>query len=115
MAPSALSVQEARALELSAGWHALGYRERVGWLWRIALITAAAFAALVVEFEHFTPVSLLIALLAALTLWRPRIGVYFALGFTLLFENGGPDMMMEPGAYFHRSLQEKMLWRGAIF
>jgi hypothetical protein len=109
-----LSIPEARALELSAGWHALGYRERIGWLWRVALAATVVFAALVVKFEHFTPVYLLVALLTALTLWRPRIGFYFALGFTLLFENGGPDMVMEPGAYFHRSLQEKMLWRGVI-
>ena len=114
LAPTPLAVQDARALELSAAWHALGYRERTTWLWRIALAATLVFAALVVAFGHFTPVYLLVALLAALTVWRPRIGLYFAFGFTLLFENGGPDMLMEPGAYFHRSLQEKMLWRGAI-
>lgn len=114
MMSSSLAVQEARALELSAGWHARGYGERVAWLTRVALAASVLFALLVTRYEQLTPTYLLIAVLVVLTFWRPLIGLLFALGFNALFENGGPDLLMDPGAYFHRSLQTTMYWRGAI-
>src|SRR5687767_5567742 len=96
-------------------WFAAGRRVRAAWLVWAVLAAAAALAPLLLAYETLIPVYLLCAVLAALVLWRPRIGVYFAFAFVLLFEVGGPDLMMEPGAYFARGLSSTMGWQRVAF
>ena len=89
-----------RPLELSADWYAAGQRQKVAWVSGAVLIASLLGAALVVTYETYTPVYLLCAVLAAAVIWRPRIGIYFAFVWVLLFEEGGADQLMIPGKYF---------------
>src|SRR5687768_17327322 len=105
----------ARAVELSADWYALGGREKVRLALTAAVPTVLAFAALVAVHEHLTPVLLLCVVLAGLVVWRPIVGVYFSFGWIMLFEAGGPDMVMEPGRYFVQGLSSTTDWENVIF
>jgi hypothetical protein len=95
----------APAAPLTAWWFSLGERERVRLVALFGGAAALLGAGLITLYETITTVLLLCLVLAGLVVWRPRIGLYFAFGWLLLFEIGGPDLLMEPGAHFARSIQ----------
>jgi hypothetical protein len=78
--------------------------------WRLALAVATAvggslgIAWLVQRFQLIPAIALLTWLAIAAIGWWPRVGLCVAFTLVLLFEAGGPDPLMLPGAYFNGGL-----------
>lgn len=70
----------------------------------VAIVGSLAVAALVLLTQALSIVALLVWAVLLAIAWRPRIGLYVAFGLILLFEAGGADQLMLPGAYFQGGL-----------
>src|SRR3954469_109916 len=92
------------ARSLSAEWYIGTYRRRVAVLTGLAIVLTFAFAALVLLYQIISAVAFFTWLLIGAIAWRPRVGLYVTWGLVLLFEAGGPDLMMLPGGCFHTNL-----------
>ncbi|MBI4493141.1 MAG: O-antigen ligase family protein [Chloroflexi bacterium] len=101
------------APELSTAWYAATQRRRSTLLAVLAILASLAFAGLALLF-HFGSALLLFTWMAlAAIAWRPRLGLYVAFGLVLLFEAGGADPLMLPGAYLHGGLGSTVGLAGA--
>jgi hypothetical protein len=98
----------------SAAWHVHAQRRRTALLTGLALFTSVVLAGLLLLFELVSLTTLLLALSLAITLWRPRVGVYVAFGLVVLFEAGNGDQLMLPGDYLHTAVGRTLELGGIV-
>ncbi len=92
------------ASQLSTTWYASGQRRRLALLAVLAVL-GSLVAAILVLLVHLISVIFLVTCLGLVAIaWRPRLGLYTALGLVLLFENASRDPLMLPGRYFMNGL-----------
>jgi hypothetical protein len=103
-----------RAAELSASWQVGSHRRRIGTLAVLTVLFSLVFTVLVLLVHIVSAVVLYTWILLAAIAWKPRIGLYAIWGLVLLFEAGGPDNMMLPGAYLHGGLSSTIGLPGGI-
>jgi hypothetical protein len=104
----------ASAPGLSASWYAAAERRRVVVIGALALLVALGYAWFTLWLPIFSPVSLFTVLLLVAVAIRPRLGLLFAFGMVLLFEQNNPDPAMQPGQYFLGGLQSTLNLTGLI-
>jgi hypothetical protein len=100
--------------ELVADYHAGNERRRQIVLTSAAIVLSLVFALLVLWFHVLSVVGLLIWLAVIAIAIRPFVGLCVAFGLCMLFEGGGADQLMLPGAYLHGGLGATIGLNGAI-
>jgi hypothetical protein len=87
--------------ELSTGWHADSERRRILLVAALAIVGSLVSAALLV-LAHFVSAFLVYAVLGLVVIaWRPRVGLFLAVGLVLFFEYLTEDPLMLPGRYLY--------------
>jgi len=99
---------------LSTAWYVGAHRRRVTTLAVLTVVTSLISVALVLQLHIVSAVVLFTWIVLAAIAWRPRVGLYVTWGLVLLFEAGGPDSLMLPGAYFHGGLSSTTGLPGVI-
>jgi hypothetical protein len=100
--------------ELVADYHAGNERRRRIVLTVAAIAVSLIFSVLLLWFQILSVVGLLIWLTIIAIAARPLVGLSVAFGLCLLFEAGGADQLMLPGAYLHGGLGSTIGLAGAI-
>jgi hypothetical protein len=88
----------------STAWYIGAYRRRVATLAVLTALASLISVGLVLLLHIVSAVVLFTWVVLAAIAWRPRVGLYVTWGLVLLFEAGGPDALMLPGAYLHGGL-----------
>lgn len=99
---------------LSTAWLALSERRRVAMLAALTVLISLAYAWMVLASQVGSVVSLLVWLGLMALAWQPRIGLIVAFGMVLLFEDGGPDALMQPGYYFYAGIGKHLGLGGVL-
>ena len=90
------------------------HQRRLVTLVLLTLLVSCAAAAVVLVLQFVSIAVMLICAVLIAVAWRPMIGLYVAFGLVLLFEVGGPDLLMEPGRFLHYGLQSSLGLSGVI-
>jgi hypothetical protein len=99
---------------LSTAWYIGAHRRRVTTLAVLTVFASLISIALVLLLHIMSAVVLFTWIVLAAIAWRPRVGLYVTWGLVLLFEAGGPDSLMLPGAYLHGGLSSTAGLTGVI-
>lgn len=94
--------------ELSATWHLGTQRRRVAALAALAVLASLLFAGLVLLLQFVSLAVLLTWVVLVAIAWRPLVGLVVLFTLVQLFEGGGLDPLMAPGAYLHGGLGARM-------
>ena len=79
------------------------------------VLVCVGCAALTLALQFVSLVVLLTWLLVLAVAWQPRVGLFVAFGLVSLFEGGGQDDLMQPGAYINGDLSQTLGFSGVIF
>src|ERR1051326_2334931 len=99
---------------LSVGAITTAHRRRAIARYFGIVVLSLFLAFLILAYDLFSLAGLLACVGLALTLVRPRYGVYASLAIVLLFEGASDDPLMAPGRYLLNSLQSTAGANGLI-
>jgi O-antigen ligase len=100
--------------ELSTSWQINSERTRLILLAVLALLLSLLASRAILLFELGAVVIVFSVLTVAAVVWQPTVGLYLAFALVLLFEPGGPDLLMLPGRYLNWGLQSTLGLSGLI-